>query len=491
MNRSLRVSLTSLLIALSLIPSLAVGAALGWGIFQQERGHALELERQVNDQGAAMISTYLARAEDELYHLMQDSSLRSADADTRAAALSKALLQGDTFDELAITDAAGVELARATRLGIAPAGDLHDHSGDPIFVEPRRTDKSYFHGFEASPVNGEPLLWMSIPTLSVETGQSDGVLIARVRLGRIFDQVINLPLGEDGALMVLDRDGRIIAHRNLASLGTRTPPAPPADGVAQGVSGVRVLQTRLPVTVGNLPFTLAAELPLDEADADLRQAMAMAGLLLFVVAIVTTVLCVAAVNQIASPIRELAAATQRLGAGDTVGQVAVTRQDEIGALQRDFNQMVSDLREQRAAVEQRTAELQTSLDKQHDLLETVALLSTPLLPVWDGVVVLPIVGHVDAERGEALTNALITGVAQRRARVAILDITGLAVVNDEVVAILLRAAQAVELLGARAMLAGVSAKVAQRIVATGLSLHGLASFRDLQSATEAAITRPA
>lgn len=487
MKRSLRVSLTSLLIALSLVPALAVGAALIWSIFQQERVHSLELERQVTNQAADLITSHLEGAEAELYSLIQNAALRGDDLAAREAALSDALFYHDTFDELALTDAVGAELSRVSRLGVTPPAGLGSYGSQPIFLEPMRANKTYFHAFEVSAVNGEPLLWMAVPTLNVENGAFDGVLMARVRMRQVFERVTSLPLGTDGVVLVADRDGRLVAHPDPSALAGSTPPAPPADGVATGSLGGPVLQVRRPVTVGNLALSIGAELPIDEADANMRRSLGLAAALLFGVAAVAAALCVVAVSRLVRPIGALAAATQRVSAGDTAAELAVTRQDEIGALQRDFNQMVADLRGQRAAVDERTAALQASLDRQRDLLETVALLSAPLLPVWDGVVVLPIVGHVDAQRGATLTGTLIEGVARRRARVAIIDITGLATLDAEVITTLVRAAQAIELLGARAMLAGVSAAFARRIVTSGLNLRLLDSYRDLQSATEAAI----
>ncbi|NTU80573.1 MAG: HAMP domain-containing protein [Chloroflexales bacterium] len=489
MNRSLRVSLTSLLIALSLIPAIVVGAALGWGIFQRERAHVIELERRVTDQAADQITTYLDGAETELYTLIQDPALRGDDPAAREAVLSDALFYRGTFDELEIIDAAGAELARASRIGIVATDNLHDHRADAIFVEPMRLNKTYYQGFEVSQLNGEPLLRMAVPTLDVQSGSPDGVLIASVRMRQVFDRVTSLPLGLNGTMMVTDADGHLIAHPNLTAFADAIPQPSAVDGVALGVTGEQVLQVRRPISIGNLSLSISAEQPLANADESLRRSLSMAALLFAGIALAAAAFALIAVGRIARPISDLAAATQRISAGDTTGQVAVSRHDEIGALQRDFNQMVSDLRAQRAAIDERTEALQSSLDRQRDLLETVAQLSSPLLPVWEGVVVLPIVGHVDAQRGAALTTTLVEGVAQRRARVAILDITGLATVNDEVVATLLRAAQAVELLGAHAMLAGVSAAFAQRIVTKTVNLAALESYRDLQSAAESAITR--
>ena len=489
MNRSLRVSLTSLLIALSLIPALVVGTALGWGIFQRERAQVLKFERQISEQATDQITTYIAGAETELYTLIQDPDLHGTNVLAREAVMREALLYRNTFDELALVDQLGAESSRVSRIGAVAPTDLHSHRTDAIFTEPMRLNKTYYLGFELGQLNGEPLLWMAVPTLDMPSGKSDGVLIAKVRMRQVFDRVTSLSFGPHSTMMVFDATGRLIAHPNLAVVINTIPSIPAADGVANGVLGEEVLQVRRPVNIGNLSLVIGAAQPLADADASMRESLTTATLLFFVVAVVAAAFVLIAVNRISRPIRILAAATQRISAGDTDGQVAITRHDELGALQRDFNQMVTDLRTQRAAIDERTTDLQTSLDRQRDLLETVAQLSSPLLPVWDGVVVLPIVGHVDAQRGAALTTALVEGVAKRRSRVAIIDITGLATVNAEVVQTLLHATQAIELRGTHAMLAGVSASFAQHIVTNGVDLSGLESYRDLQSAAEQAITR--
>ncbi|HEY1014454.1 MAG TPA: HAMP domain-containing protein [Herpetosiphonaceae bacterium] len=192
-------------------------------------------------------------------------------------------------------------------------------------------------------------------------------------------------------------------------------------------------------------------------------------------------------TRVARPLGALAAQADAVAGGQLDQEVAVTSDDEIGGLQRSFGAMIANLRGQRAAIEQRTAELEASLEAQGRLVSTVQQLTTPLLPVLEGVVVLPILGHLDAERARALTATLLEGVARQRARMAILDITGLATVDAAIVARLIETMQAVELLGAKAALAGISAEMARLMVSQNVNLQSLATYADLRTAIEVAI----
>ena len=184
----------------------------------------------------------------------------------------------------------------------------------------------------------------------------------------------------------------------------------------------------------------------------------------------------------------LAAGTAAVAGGDLNHVVVVHGADELSDLSAAFNRMTEDLRAQRTEIEQRSDQLQQSLEAQSRLFATVQQLSTPILPVADGVIVLPLIGHIDTQRAQDITVALLQGVAAERARVAILDITGVAATDTQVLRLLLGAIRGVELLGARALLAGISAELAQQIAAQGLSLGDLRSYRDLREAMRAALT---
>jgi rsbT co-antagonist protein RsbR len=111
----------------------------------------------------------------------------------------------------------------------------------------------------------------------------------------------------------------------------------------------------------------------------------------------------------------------------------------------------------------------------------LAELSMPLLPISDDIVVLPLIGAVNADRAAQVVRILVEGVARNRARVAILDITGVPEASDHVASALLHAARTVQLLGARVILTGIRPEVAQRLVLLDSDLAGLATFGTLES----------
>lgn len=130
----------------------------------------------------------------------------------------------------------------------------------------------------------------------------------------------------------------------------------------------------------------------------------------------------------------------------------------------------------RAADEERNrllAELQAREEVQRQLLETVQHLSSPIIPLASGVIALPVVGTVDSERAEQIRAALLRGFVAHRARVAILDITGVAVVDTAVAQALLQTAHGIELLGGRSVLVGIRSEVAQTLVEIGVDLSGI------------------
>jgi PAS domain S-box-containing protein len=123
--------------------------------------------------------------------------------------------------------------------------------------------------------------------------------------------------------------------------------------------------------------------------------------------------------------------------------------------------------------------------RQEELIRAQSLalaeLSTPLIPINRDVVVMPLVGVLDSQRMQQVMATLLTGISERRSRAAILDVTGVSVVDTNVANGLLRAARAAELLGSKVVLTGIRPDVAQSLIRVGLSLDGIVTRGTLES----------
>jgi rsbT co-antagonist protein RsbR len=134
-------------------------------------------------------------------------------------------------------------------------------------------------------------------------------------------------------------------------------------------------------------------------------------------------------------------------------------------------------------------QLQAAGAAQAALREAIQELSIPIIPVYNGVLVVPLVGRVDSARAQALTEALLEAIAREQAEIVLLDITGVAVVDTRVANHLMQTARAASLLGSQVVLVGISAEVAQTLVQLGLDLGHLVTLSNLQSGIEYALAQ--
>jgi rsbT co-antagonist protein RsbR len=123
-----------------------------------------------------------------------------------------------------------------------------------------------------------------------------------------------------------------------------------------------------------------------------------------------------------------------------------------------------------------SAKQETILEQQ----EAIRELSTPVLTLLNGLLLLPVVGVIDSHRARQMTDQLLQAIHQHRAKVVVIDITGVGAVDSMVANHLLQAVEAAGLLGATAIVTGVSAEVAQTVVRIGVDLTRLQTVGDLQ-----------
>src|ERR671911_530020 len=113
-------------------------------------------------------------------------------------------------------------------------------------------------------------------------------------------------------------------------------------------------------------------------------------------------------------------------------------------------------------------------------------LSTPVLPVRERLLILPIIGVLDTERARQLTVQLLGGIRTHRAKVVVVDITGVPDVDESVANHLVRTVDASRLMGASVIITGLSPEIAQTLVTIGVDLSKMNTIGDLQGGLEEA-----
>jgi rsbT co-antagonist protein RsbR len=116
-------------------------------------------------------------------------------------------------------------------------------------------------------------------------------------------------------------------------------------------------------------------------------------------------------------------------------------------------------------------------------------LSTPLIPISDDIIVMPLIGSLDQSRATRMCEALLDGVVGQRARIVIIDVTGVRAVDAQAVEGIVNAAQALRMVGAEVVLTGIRPDIAVTLVGLGVDLRGIATSGSLQSAVIAAMSR--
>jgi len=114
--------------------------------------------------------------------------------------------------------------------------------------------------------------------------------------------------------------------------------------------------------------------------------------------------------------------------------------------------------------------------------QTIKDLSTPIIPVWTKVLMAPLLGSFDSMRMHDLSERLLEEVASMKPRAVLLDLSGLAHVDTQVVSEVLRLITSVKLLGSKTFLSGIGPVVAQSLVRIGATLDGVPTYATLEQA---------
>jgi anti-anti-sigma regulatory factor len=158
-------------------------------------------------------------------------------------------------------------------------------------------------------------------------------------------------------------------------------------------------------------------------------------------------------------------------------------------VEQQVRQRTTELKHETAERERAQAE---SLRLQQEIIKTqqrsLQELSTPIIPVWEDIIIMPLIGSVDSARARDITRALLAGISRHRAKVVIIDVTGVPLVDSNVAGHLHKTIQAAQLKGARTIVTGITAAVAETIVDLGIDWSRFETLSDLQTGLRTALT---
>jgi PAS domain S-box-containing protein len=162
-----------------------------------------------------------------------------------------------------------------------------------------------------------------------------------------------------------------------------------------------------------------------------------------------------------------------------LGSISPMSEDTVIIVSRDVTQI--------RRAEQRERALQEEIIRAQEV--ALAELSTPLVPISDEIVAMPLVGHLDESRMQRVMGAMLEGVQARGTRYAILDVTGVPVVDAVVAQALVSVARAVQLLGSEVILTGIRPEVARTLASMDTHIGDILTRSTLKDAITLALGR--
>jgi rsbT co-antagonist protein RsbR len=170
--------------------------------------------------------------------------------------------------------------------------------------------------------------------------------------------------------------------------------------------------------------------------------------------------------------------------GDTTLQLEVDTHgsNPLSFLLSSINDLIATLGTEQEQSLAFRRELEDKLETVEQQRAAIRSLSTPIIEVWSGVLCLPVVGVMDTARSAEMTSSLLQTIVEKGTQYAIIDITGIDVMDTRTVDHFIRMAKSIRLLGAECALTGLNPHIAQTVVHMGLDLSDIVTHRSLRDA---------
>lgn len=342
MQDSLRRKLIASFAALAILPLLLAGVALTFAAFRLQERQSLSIQHQIGRGIISEFRNYLGMLTKELEIPARQHGLAGLTPEARQTLVNSLLSFEPMFVDVAILDAGGKILARASRYQAQVGAGVGTLSHLPEVSTAQLSRATALGHVRYDDATNEPVIGLAVPAVTPASGELEGMLVVQARFRRVWEMTVSQSGLPDISAYVLDNRGQVIAHRNpsVVLANTRLVPVPP-DGFVRGLSGRISFLTSEAMVVGSRRFVVVVEQPIETALRLPLGAVAIVGLVLLFAGLGAALMVMHSRRVILMPLMTLGEAVRAVENGDLGRRAAVGSRDEIGGLASSFNSMTA------------------------------------------------------------------------------------------------------------------------------------------------------
>lgn len=373
---SLRTRILIVVILLATIPLLMAGTLIVMTFYEIQARQVIDLQDERSQQIANEVEYFLLGNLQELQLTIDLQRIEQLLPENQRSLLLQLLAMESSFDNLAIVQADGQELARVSRMEVFTDLDLENRSDKPEFTIPIEENRIYFSEPNIEPTTGQLTITMALPVENLRTGAISHVLIGEVRLRLIAGL---LESTDDGTVSyVIANNGRVVVHQNpsIPLRGDRISISEEMSGIGKGLNGGEVVFAVNDVIINDeVILKVVSEQNTSEAFVIIRNTLILLIGVLILTVIAAIILSIMGTRVIITPLQELAGVTEKVQAGDFSARATINSDDEIAVLANAFNSMTAQLShivtDLELLVTERTRHLQIAAEVSRNITTTL------------------------------------------------------------------------------------------------------------------------